>query len=127
MFGEKFVEVVFQVAVGLPYAERHIECEPESALFVRCHSCKLERNLRLFYEKSRERPPSNRDIHIAVFYSFDNSRRRILLRVIAVQCEAAYILNNSACCQCVRGWRVDSVITDQLDADREFPQLRIVE
>src|SRR5205085_1416503 len=115
------------LAFRLLYAEGHVEREPERAIFVRCHWCKLERNLRLFCEKSRERSPSDRDIDIAVCYSFDNLCRWILPCVITVQGEATYVFNDAAPRQCVRGWRVDAVVTDQLHADLELAQLRITE
>ena len=74
-----------------------------------------------------ERSPRNGNVHITIRDSVNDSRRRIALAVIAVQREADDVIYDSARCQCVRRWSVDAVVANELHADFEISQLRIVE
>jgi hypothetical protein len=78
-------------------------------------------------EISRDRSPDCGDVDLAVRHRVDDVGGRMVLSIIAVDREAAHILDDAAPCERLSGRRVHAVVADELDADLPDAKTWIIE
>src|SRR5438552_1750413 len=94
---------------------------------LRLYRNELQRNARALRPVARHWAPRDRHIDIAARDSVDDLRRWTLLRIVTVNRVAFDVVDDSAIGECMCRRRIRPVVSNELDADANASQNRIIE
>jgi hypothetical protein len=125
---EDGIELVSKIIIAATHTERDVINEREKwHVDLWRHRDDGQRHFLLWRVVTRQRTPCNGRIDLSLRHCLDELRRRALLPVVAVQRVAADVVDDAALCQSMGGWSICPVVTDQMNADFQLAQNRIVE